>query len=383
MNRYTQEQFIEKAKKIHGTKYDYSLVNYQGYKAKVVIVCHKHGKFEQSPTRHQQGRGCRKCGQVKANIKRTHTTESFISRASETHNNFYDYSKVNYTGALKKVIITCPKHGDFFQQASKHIDGRGCLKCSIDRGVKYNTIEEDEYLKKVIEVHGDIYIYDAVKYKGSQNPITAECRKHGKFTIPKATDFLQRGCKKCSWERMKLEKSTKFEDFVLQANKIHNNKFKYNKLSYINKSNDIEIICPTHGNFFQLGHSHIKGAGCPQCNPQRGWTLTEWINLFKTKNLSYGSVYVMGFTKNKESFIKVGMTSNLKNRIKDFTYGAKKYKITLLQEIKGTPLAIWNLEKKIHDLLNEYKYIPQIKFGGYTECFDFNATKILKESFIL
>lgn len=61
MKRLTQEEFIAKAELIHGRKYDYSEVEYTGYKNPVKITCLKHGSFYQQPTRHLAGHGCALC----------------------------------------------------------------------------------------------------------------------------------------------------------------------------------------------------------------------------------------------------------------------------------------------------------------------------------
>lgn len=43
-------------------KYDYSLVDYKLSKIKVIIICREHGKFEQIPAGHLEGKeGCKKC----------------------------------------------------------------------------------------------------------------------------------------------------------------------------------------------------------------------------------------------------------------------------------------------------------------------------------
>ena len=72
------KNFIEKAKEIHGDKYDYSKVNYINSQTKVCIICPKHGEFWQRPNNHLNGWGCSKCS-----IENTHklqklTIESFI-----------------------------------------------------------------------------------------------------------------------------------------------------------------------------------------------------------------------------------------------------------------------------------------------------------------
>jgi hypothetical protein len=61
-NKNARESFIEKAKQIHGEKFDYSKVNYINSQTKVSIICPIHGEFEMLPNAHLRGEGCKKCG---------------------------------------------------------------------------------------------------------------------------------------------------------------------------------------------------------------------------------------------------------------------------------------------------------------------------------
>jgi hypothetical protein len=118
--------FIEKAIKVHGDTYDYSLVEYKTMKIKVKILCKTHGVFEQTPNNHVHVKsGCPKCF---GNDKLTTTT--FIERAKLIHGDTYDYSLVDYININKKVTITCKNHGNFVQTPSKHLNTNGCLKCT-------------------------------------------------------------------------------------------------------------------------------------------------------------------------------------------------------------------------------------------------------------
>ena len=124
------EEFIQEAKKIHGNKYDYSLVDYKAAKVKIKIICKVHGAFEQSPNNHlTKKRGCYKClGGVKL------TTKEFIEKAKLIHDNKYDYSLVEYKNAHTKVNIICKVHGIFEQEASSHLVGTGCPICKLSKG---------------------------------------------------------------------------------------------------------------------------------------------------------------------------------------------------------------------------------------------------------
>ena len=59
--RKTTEQFISEAIKVHGDKYDYSKVEYKGCDTNVLIICPKHGGFNQRPFLHLKGSGCVHC----------------------------------------------------------------------------------------------------------------------------------------------------------------------------------------------------------------------------------------------------------------------------------------------------------------------------------
>ena len=55
------ENFIKKSKKLYGTTYDYSRVNYIKSNQKVIIICKKHGEFLQKPNHHLSNHGCPTC----------------------------------------------------------------------------------------------------------------------------------------------------------------------------------------------------------------------------------------------------------------------------------------------------------------------------------
>jgi hypothetical protein len=57
------------------------------------------------------------------------TQEEAIAKCKEVHGDRYDYSKVNYKGAMQKIEIICKEHGSFRQIYVHHINGSGCVKC--------------------------------------------------------------------------------------------------------------------------------------------------------------------------------------------------------------------------------------------------------------
>ncbi len=120
--------FIENAKLIHGDKYDYSLVNYEKSNQHIIIVCSRHGVFQQTPAYHLNGGICPYCARNRL------TREEFMKEVKKYHGEAYDYSKCNYTQETRKsdyIIITCKKHGDFRQRLDSHLRGSGCPLCSM------------------------------------------------------------------------------------------------------------------------------------------------------------------------------------------------------------------------------------------------------------
>ena len=141
---WTQEQFIQEAQKIHGSKYNYSKVKYINMNTLVKIICSEHGKFEILPQVHLKGSGCPYCSGHKLN------KEIFIQKAQKIHGLKYDYSKVNYVNNFTNVKIICSEHGEFEQLPHNHLSGKGCPKCSFINGSSKSEKELLEFIKQLL-----------------------------------------------------------------------------------------------------------------------------------------------------------------------------------------------------------------------------------------
>ena len=130
---FFKQKFIEKATKIFGNKYDYSQVEYISERTKVKIICPIHGEFWQTPQTHLLSEGCQKCRREKVNSQ---NARKFKEEANLIHENYYDYSFIEYNGSLKKVCVICPEHGEFWQTPAHHLEGAGCPKCNSSKGEK-------------------------------------------------------------------------------------------------------------------------------------------------------------------------------------------------------------------------------------------------------
>lgn len=113
--------------------YDYSLVDYVKLESDITIICPIHGEFTQKAGAHYHGHGCIKCGYDNNKNLQTMTSEDFIEKAKQIHNNLYDYSLVKYQNSRAPVKIKCNKHGVFDQVAYYHLAGNGCQQCGIQK----------------------------------------------------------------------------------------------------------------------------------------------------------------------------------------------------------------------------------------------------------
>ena len=72
--------FIEKAKEMHGDKYDYSKTVYINGSTKVCIICPKHGEFNIRPNDMLNGQGCKLCGIEKNKIEKVSNTNILLKK---------------------------------------------------------------------------------------------------------------------------------------------------------------------------------------------------------------------------------------------------------------------------------------------------------------
>ena len=264
--RISQKVFIDRCNVIHHNRYDYSNVHYQRLNEKVCIVCPEHGKFWQTASAHLQGQGCPMCfGTPKS------TTEDFIKKARTIYRDRYDYSKVEYKGNKEKVCIVCPEHGEFWMSPNNHLRGHQCPGCF---GTPKSTTQE--FVKKARAIYGNKYDYSKVDYKGNKEKVCIICPEHGEFWVRPYSHLKGHGCPFCSgMARITLQM------FIERCSHKHNNKYDYSKVQFDSLDDFIIISCPEHGEFWQRAKVHYRGYGCPFCGGSKRLTNEEFIKKAK------------------------------------------------------------------------------------------------------
>lgn len=365
----TTEQFIKEASIKHGNKFDYSKTIYVGKGIKVIITCPTHGDFEQTPNGHLRGSGCVKCYESSR-----HDQNSFIIKANEIYDNYYDYSEVVYKNALTKIDIICPIHGKFSQRASSHLYGMGCIACAASKAHP-NKTDKEKFIKKAKIKHGEKYDYSKVDKYLTRDRNIIICPMHGEF-IQKVNDHINlgKGCKQCA-----INSRTNIQDDVLSNfRKVHLDTYDYSKVVYIHSKKHVDIICRIHGIFSQTPKQHLRGNGCNYCAIEHG---TYYVNGIRWKNRAVNSghfesfkFYIYRVFNETEEFYKFGIT--YRKIGKRFNNSNMPYSMELITYLEDEYDAdkIFNFEIKAKRIVHNKKYNPKLYFEGETECFDISVS---------
>lgn len=334
--KLTTDQIVQRFKKNRkdeGKFYDYSQVNYVNYFTKVKIICPLHGEFYQLPSEHSKDcTGCKECEKIK--LKNTwdektkvsgykHNTsldtEELISRFEQKRvdkGKFYDYSQVEYVNKYTLIKIICPLHGEFYQKPFSHVQGcTGCKKCveikknGTPHQKKLPTTQDIiQRIKRRRKDNGEFYDYSCVEFVDYTTDIKIICPFHGEFHQNPISHIKgSTKCEKCLIINRRKNKNKKPEprlttEIVIQRfeeNREDNGKFyDYSQVEYVGSSKKIKIICPLHGEFFQLPKDHIRGHdGCKKCSEEK----RKFTNLQK-----YGTECVL---QNEEVKQKIKQTN--------------------------------------------------------------------------
>lgn len=310
------------------------------------------------------------------------TTEQFIKEAQEIHGNEYNYSLVKYTGTHNKVILICPKHGEFLSRPNDHIKkSAGCPHCA---GKAPSTLED--FLEKAATIHGNKYDYSKVVYSGVHNPVTIICPTHGAFDMrPVSHTSQKQGCKLCGMKCAGVRRRKGYAQFVLDAKAVHGDLYDYSEVDYVTNKTKVKIRCLTHGFFEQTPTCHIYNKqGCPECWNERrppgvGGYTDGWFDKNPEHKNTPAILYIIHMVCSTDNFIKIGITRNTIKQRYNRTHSGDKYLTKDILGVKSIPLYdAFKLEQKILHEMKEFQYFPNYVFDGKTECLKYNEYVIEK-----
>lgn len=124
----------------------------------------------------------------------------------------------------------------------------------------------EQFILDAKKIYGNKYTYEEVDYIDSKTKVIVTCDPHGDFPIRPNDLLTGHGCKPCGIEKCAAQKRKTQEQFILDARKVHGNKYRYDKTIYVNSRTSVIIYCYTHGYFNQKADDHTtKEHGCSKC----------------------------------------------------------------------------------------------------------------------
>jgi hypothetical protein len=206
------------------------------------------------------------------------------------------------------------------------------------------------------------------EYIGGHTPILHECLKGHTWSIKPSHILSGIGCPYCYGNN---KKST--EEYIGLLVKEN---FNYTPLEeYIGTHTPILHRCEYSHEWKARPHDILKGQGCPKCN-----NVGKYNNTFFTRypdkanepGILYCVVLVNKSTRQREC-IKIGITKGTSNRnVLKRALGFKGYDVRVQKTVMGTLQQVFNLEQELHRRWANNKFVPESKFGGWTELFELN-----------
>lgn len=191
------------------------------------------------------------------------TKEEFVIKARNKHGDNFDYTYVNYINNHTNIDILCNKCGKIFSQApSNHLAGKGCKYCC-----GHNTMTNEEFIAKAIEIHKDKYDYNSVNVKYNKEDVIIFCKKCQKYFSQSPTVHLRGcGCPDCGDKVIGDKLRSSIDEFSQKLEKKYPGLYDLSNSIYKNSQTPFNVKCNTCGNYFDvIPNNLLRRGGCSFC----------------------------------------------------------------------------------------------------------------------
>lgn len=308
------------------------------------------------------------------------TTEEFIKRCIKIYgNDKFRFDKTIYINTKSKVELYCNDCKKYFCRRAKDIIyGLGCSLCGINKRNKTNSLGREQIINQAESVYGkNRYDYSEAIAINSRQKIKIKCLKCDQIFYKSVHNHIydNQGCPLCAKEEQKMKVSLSQEEFIRRVKEIHEDRFDFSSVNYINNNTKVKVWCKSCFEFFYiLPRVLLDGGGHQKCS---GGFSPEKYGKAHSKSFLY-IIHMFGMDEN---FYKIGIAKQ--GVIKRFE-SLKDYNYEILFQKQLSGYDARKTEIELHKLHKKYKYCPQAQFPGHTECFshvDFNKVKqLIKES---
>ena len=261
-------------------KFDYSNVVFKNADTEVIIICPIHNKIKMTPYNHERSKyGCWECGKIESSKKRTKPNDIYKSQLEEKFGEKFDYSKVDYKGKTKDVIVICKEHEYEFKINAGYLLTYefGCPKCIIDNNKKLAEQRRwtvPEWIEKAKEIHPEKKDnYTKIRFETINKELWVHdifCDIHQLLYSQRATDHHGgHRCSKCGKDTLSDLYRLPYNELIQRCKELHEEeKYEYDEKEpedYRNGNSPIPVKCPEHGIWHPSAHNHINGSKCPSC----------------------------------------------------------------------------------------------------------------------
>ena len=184
------------------------------------------------------------------------------------------------------IRFRCLVCGNIWEARPNNIlSNYGCPVCGRRKSAQSRTKTVETFIEQANLVHNNFYTYDKAIYKRDDQKLTITCPIHGDFEQLPTNHLQGHGCPKCSADQTIERLTYTKEAFIEKAILIHNNKYSYDDVEYVDCRTPVLIKCPVHGDFEQIPYYHLQGHGCPKCAGSSGEQYI--ITLLNNLNVPY------------------------------------------------------------------------------------------------
>lgn len=144
--------------------------------------------------------------------------------------------------------------------------------------------DTEKFIEESKKNHRNKYDYSKFIYVNNDTKGEIICPIHDSFFQTSNNHLRNKGCPKCSFEKLGNIRRKSNKKFINRANEIHNNEYDYLLKNYKNTHSKIEIFCKKHGSFIQRASAHLLGQKCPKCSVLISKPELEFLNYLSLPN---------------------------------------------------------------------------------------------------
>lgn len=173
------------------------------------------------------------------------------------------------------------------------------------QNIPLSSENAEKFFKKANTKFNNWFNYSKATYVNNYTFIDIICPTHGLFRQTPSNHLSRKfGCPKCAKLASKRNQPRRLISELLEDfKKIHGNFYGYEKVVFFSYKENIEIVCPIHGSFWQKPSNHLQGNNCPICAAQARCHSTE---IFVKNAISvHGLTYDYSLVQYKHNAIKV------------------------------------------------------------------------------